>query len=316
MGELVSILTTVRNGERWMPGFLDSVLGQTHSDLEVVICDNGSVDRTEDIVKARAALDPRVRYSRNPSDLGIVRSLDRAYELSIGSFAKMVMVDDRIAPTCIERLLQPLLDEPQLVFSYSARSLIDDDDRVKDPWREFAPMLDADGAIDGVAVGDLVLTTCLNWVGEPLFRRSSIEPGDLFSLHGRKYSGAEDVVFNMKLLAQGAVWHIVEPLSSFRNHNSQEGATWQRQFDTTLSWVYLFRDGKRNGFLSNPIDELQANASFLARAVNLYVGGLPQMSPDVRKDPSVAPRVAKLAESIAVGASTIATLEASMLPKS
>ena len=314
MGELVSILTTVKNGERWMPGFLDSVLGQTYDDIEVVICDNGSVDRTEEIVKARNGIDPRVRYSRNPSDLGIVRSLDRAYEISTGAFAKMVMVDDRIAPTCIDRLLQPLIDEPRLVFSYSARNLIDDDDNLKEPWREMTPMLDADGAIDGIAVGDLVLTTCLNWVGEPLFRRSSIQPGDIFSLNSRRYAGAEDVVFTMQLLTQGAVWHIVEPLSSFRNHNSQAGATWQRQFDTTLSWVYLFRDGKRNGFLSNPADELQANASFLARAVNLYVGGLPQMTADARKDPAIAARVAEMAQNIAVGASTIATIEASLLP--
>jgi glycosyltransferase involved in cell wall biosynthesis len=61
----VSIGVPVFNGERFLAETLDSLLNQTFSDLEVVISDNASTDQTEEICRAYAAHDARIRYYRN-----------------------------------------------------------------------------------------------------------------------------------------------------------------------------------------------------------------------------------------------------------
>jgi glycosyltransferase involved in cell wall biosynthesis len=54
------------NGERHLPAALDSLLAQTYGDFELIISDNASTDRTEEICREYAARDSRIRYHRSP----------------------------------------------------------------------------------------------------------------------------------------------------------------------------------------------------------------------------------------------------------
>lgn len=58
----VSIAVPVYNGERYLREAMDSLLGQTYGDYEIIISDNASTDATEAIGRAYAERDPRVRY--------------------------------------------------------------------------------------------------------------------------------------------------------------------------------------------------------------------------------------------------------------
>ena len=60
----VSIGLPVYNGERHLAEALESLLGQTYEDLELIVSDNASTDATEEIVRPYAARDRRVRYGR------------------------------------------------------------------------------------------------------------------------------------------------------------------------------------------------------------------------------------------------------------
>ena len=68
----VSVCLPVRNGVRTMRTALDSALSQDFRDLEVVICDNASDDETPEILREYASRDPRVRYSINFENVGIL----------------------------------------------------------------------------------------------------------------------------------------------------------------------------------------------------------------------------------------------------
>jgi len=63
---LISVIIPVRNGERVIGRTLQSVLNQSHQDIEVIVIDDGSTDSTLAIVKELAAHDPRVRYYSGP----------------------------------------------------------------------------------------------------------------------------------------------------------------------------------------------------------------------------------------------------------
>ena len=67
---VASVGMPVYNGERYLEVALSSVLAQTLDDLEVIICDNASTDRTAEICQDYAARDRRIRYFRNPHNLG------------------------------------------------------------------------------------------------------------------------------------------------------------------------------------------------------------------------------------------------------
>ena len=76
----VTIGLPVRNGEAFLERVIDSALAQTFDDLELVIADNASTDRTPEICASYASRDPRVHVFRNDADIGVIRNFDRLGE--------------------------------------------------------------------------------------------------------------------------------------------------------------------------------------------------------------------------------------------
>jgi glycosyltransferase involved in cell wall biosynthesis len=116
---LVTIGLPVFNGENYLEGALDSILAQTHSDFELIISDNASTDRTEEICRAYAAKDERIRYFRNETNLGAVKNFNRAFELSSGEYFKWAAHDDLIAPDFLIKCVKVLDQDPTVVLCYS-----------------------------------------------------------------------------------------------------------------------------------------------------------------------------------------------------
>ncbi len=104
---------------------LNSILGQTWRDLEVVVCDNASTDATREICEGFAARDPRVRYYRNERNLGASPNWNRTFELSRGELFKWAAHDDVLCPTYIERAVAALDAEPDAVLCQSLIVYID-----------------------------------------------------------------------------------------------------------------------------------------------------------------------------------------------
>jgi glycosyltransferase involved in cell wall biosynthesis len=125
----VSIGLPVYNGERYLEEALRSLLGQTWTDFELVIADNASTDRTAGICQAYASRDPRVRYHRNPENIGGSPNHNRVFELSRGRYFVWAAYDDLRAPTYLERCVAVLEKNPEVVVCYSKTRYIDDDGR-------------------------------------------------------------------------------------------------------------------------------------------------------------------------------------------
>ncbi len=104
---LVSVLTPVHNGARYIADCIDSVRRQRYPNWEYIIVDNCSTDSTLSTVARHAALDSRIRVVSNSHFVGVIENHNIAFGLISPSsaYCKVVSADDWITPDCLERLV-------------------------------------------------------------------------------------------------------------------------------------------------------------------------------------------------------------------
>jgi glycosyltransferase involved in cell wall biosynthesis len=126
---ILSIGLPVYNGENFLKEALDSILTQTFEDFELIISDNASTDKTEEICREYAARDQRIRYYRNEQNMGAARNYNRVLELSRGKYFKWASDDDLCAPEFLERCVEVLEQKPSVILSYPRSVRIDEEGR-------------------------------------------------------------------------------------------------------------------------------------------------------------------------------------------
>src|SRR4026209_1139973 len=90
----VSMGMPVRNGEAYLEQALQSLVKKTFPDFEHLISDNASTDRTQSICLDYASMDRRIRYHRNPVNVGYCRNQNSVIEASTGEFFLLTHHDD------------------------------------------------------------------------------------------------------------------------------------------------------------------------------------------------------------------------------
>jgi glycosyltransferase involved in cell wall biosynthesis len=113
---LVSIGMPVFNGQNYVHKAIESVLAQTFTDFELIICDNASTDATPEICRRYAAADRRVRYVRNPRNLGAGANFDLCFHLATGAYFQWAAHDDMLAPDYVACAVAALERNPEAVL--------------------------------------------------------------------------------------------------------------------------------------------------------------------------------------------------------
>jgi len=129
---LTSVVIPAYNAELFLERTLRSALGQTHSNLEVIVVDDGSTDKTRVIAEAAAAADDRVRILSVPNG-GVAKARNIGIAEANGEFVAFLDADDLWHPTKIELQLAAMSPgtgdyEPAAVYTFSRT--IDTEDRV------------------------------------------------------------------------------------------------------------------------------------------------------------------------------------------
>lgn len=122
----VSIGMPVYNGDRFLTAALDAILAQTFTDFELIISDNDSTDKTQEICQIYAAKDKRIKYHRNEQNIGCHKNYNRVFELATGEYFKWAAHDDLFAPQLLERCVEILDHNPAVVLCYAKAKIIDD----------------------------------------------------------------------------------------------------------------------------------------------------------------------------------------------
>lgn len=110
----ITVLMSVYNGDQWLAESTQSVLDQTFPDFEFIIVDDGSSDKTPEILKELSRRDSRIRVLTKPNS-GLADSLNYGIAHSRGEWIARIDADDICEATRLEI---------QLAFTQSHRSLV------------------------------------------------------------------------------------------------------------------------------------------------------------------------------------------------
>lgn len=121
----VSVLMPVYNGERFLAEAIDSILGQTFTDFEFVIVDDGSTDASPAILADYASRDPRIRVLTQ-ANAGIVAALNRGLAECRAPLVARMDADDISLPTRLERQVAFLGGHPAVAVVGTAFQLVSD----------------------------------------------------------------------------------------------------------------------------------------------------------------------------------------------
>ncbi len=105
---LITVIVPAYNVAQWLPRCLDSILLQTHGDLEILVIDDGSTDETPAIADRYAEKDNRIRVIHQ-SNCGLVEVRERGIREARGRFIGFVDGDDEIIPEMYQRLFENAL---------------------------------------------------------------------------------------------------------------------------------------------------------------------------------------------------------------
>ncbi len=104
---LVSIIVPIYNTARYLPACLDSIIAQTHQNLEIILIDDGSTDHSGQIADNYAKKDSRIKVIHQKNQ-GQSAARNLGLTMVKGEYVSFLDSDDEIKPTFIEKLLVPL----------------------------------------------------------------------------------------------------------------------------------------------------------------------------------------------------------------
>jgi glycosyltransferase involved in cell wall biosynthesis len=259
---LVSICIPVYNGEPYISKALDSALNQTYSNLEILIFDNCSTDKTADIIKSFK--DNRIRYHLNDKNYGGLYNYRKCLESANGEFIILLCADDILKPNAIEKQADALINNPDVSLCISATNVIDEFDEIIKRRQLYRKSL----KISGKKMAKKSLLRGRNIYGESssvLLRSAKSRQAGSFEDAGPLYYTL-DLDYWLRLSYIGDVYYINEFLSDYRI--SSTNATSNLFFNNfkflVIDWNNLLKKhSELNVIKLNKLDKLISKTSLV-----------------------------------------------------
>lgn len=222
---LLSVLITTFNVEKYIKEAIDSVLQQTIQDFELVIVDDGSLDKTVHVIES--ILDTRIKLLKNSSNLGRVKSLNIAFKEAKGKYITIVDGDDINVLNRFEKQLFVLENNSEI--------------KVCGSWYEefgFSNKVIKHSEFHDIIKAKMLLS-CSMTFGGSMFERKLVEDFrfDETKLH------VEDYDFWARIVWSGQFYNIQEVLYYYRIHKSQVSTLYndvQKRNDIDIK-LFLFK---------------------------------------------------------------------------
>jgi glycosyltransferase involved in cell wall biosynthesis len=212
--EKVSICMPTYNGEKYIKQTIDSILNQSFKDYEVIFVDDGSTDDTCKIIESYN--NKKFRLIKEKNSGSMVKNWNRCFKYAKGEYIIFVFQDDLIAKDCLEKKVKLLDENPDVVFCYSASSIINDEGNKIITRRYF----NKDTIIDGKDLISRSFNRGENIFGEPsniLFRKEICDKAGAFC---DRLNYTPDLEYYLKIVKYGKVAYINEDLTNFRISSS------------------------------------------------------------------------------------------------
>ncbi len=210
----VSILLPAYNRDRYMAAAIESVLSQTYQNWELLIADNCSQDKTFAIASKYANRDKRILCWKNETNIGPVRNYNKCIERASGEYIELFGADDIFEPTCLQKLVQALDENPSVVLVTAAKRHIDEKGQLirEDRPHSGSQLIPSEEAIRS----NIVPLT--NWIISPVMYRSKYKNSG-FDLSLGNFG---DLEYWTQILVHGNLFYIDEILFNYRIHAGSE----------------------------------------------------------------------------------------------
>lgn len=127
MNPKISVLMGIYNCAPTLPAAIDSILAQTYTNWELILCDDGSQDDTYAVAADYQSRWPdKIVLLKNPKNMGLNYTLNRCLEAATGEFIARMDGDDLSVPERFEQELAVLLEDPTLSVVSCAMSYFDE----------------------------------------------------------------------------------------------------------------------------------------------------------------------------------------------
>ncbi len=222
---LVSCIISVFNGESYLAESVDSALSQTYDQVEVIVADDGSTDRTADIV---ANYRERVRYMYQEHQ-GAAAAKNMALQSAKGEFVAFLDADDLWHPDKLTRQVMVMRERPEIDFCFTnyrnfwVEEMRDEEEKYRDH-----PLLSPDGA----------------WsICTLLMHRNRFTRFGAFDEHLRGY---ENITWMLAAARAGAVIEVLPETLMYRrihgSNQSRERALDDEFFYVVKAWLNYRRE--------------------------------------------------------------------------
>ena len=207
---LVSVIMPVYNGEKYLEEAIESILNQTFKDFELIIVDDGSVDKTLKIIEKYPKNNASIRLIKNNKNIGRVFSLNKALQEARGLYIARMDADDISLPKRIEKQINFLEKNQDYVIVGSNIEIINDEG--KKLGVRIYPQDD-----ENIRKTLLFKSPFAHPV--VMFRKKEVvELGG----YSNEYSTVEDYDLWIRILNKGKGYNLQEYLLKYRVHPNQE----------------------------------------------------------------------------------------------
>lgn len=199
MDNKISIVVPVYNAEKYIARCIESLIGQTYQNIEVVLVNDSSTDNSEEVCQRFADKDSRVKlFTKNNEGAGIARNY--GIEKASGQLLGFCDADDYVAPDMFEKLINAL-DNNNCDIAYCLHV-----DHPKTPKISGEIQVFEENDIWGMMLGEVgtrpeeeleVLYGSAVWRG--LYKKSIIIDNNI-SFMSERVIGSEDLIFNLEYL--------------------------------------------------------------------------------------------------------------------
>lgn len=262
---LVSICIPTYNGDKYLVECLESCINQSFKEYEIIICDDGSSDKSISILEEYAAKYTFIKFIKNEKKLGLVGNWNKCLDLSSGVWIKFVFQDDYITCNCLEKFVNQITDSAQLIvckrhFILPENATSDivnyytNEVRTLENTSDFKGNVFSAKLISKIGVENI----CLNFIGEPsliFFKKNVIKEVGLFNSSLKQIC---DLELALRIASRYGLTYLPEQLCAFRIHQDSTTSTnvvnkyFEIHYVEPLLFSYLLLfDEKFNSFRSH-----------------------------------------------------------------
>jgi glycosyltransferase involved in cell wall biosynthesis len=220
----ITVLLPVYNGERYLAQAIQSILGQTFENFELLIIDDGSTDRTPEIIKQFN--DPRIRLINNDKNIGLIGTLNKGIGLANGRYIARMDCDDWCVSDRLAKQLAFMEEQPDVGLCGSWIKAI------RESCEELLryPTTDVD-----IRCRMLFASTLAH--PSVMIRRAMLTENHLE--YAASYIYAEDYELWSRCMNYCNLANLPEPLLNYRTHQSNTGALHADEQKKTVMRIQL-----------------------------------------------------------------------------